>query len=269
MFSAAATTVTPPRHQAPSLSRRDGEPDWTSRAASRMIRVACVRTFRPGPSRFSSPTSRGPRSSCTSWGTVDTPGACSAPASHSRGVRPPPRRGGRHAGRRVLLRLRGCTRSPAAAAELTEALSSGPVQVRIGLHTGTPLVSDEGYVGVDVHRAARIAASGHGGQVLVSESTASLVDGDLRDLGEHRFKDLLAAERVYQLGSHEFPPISSLRRTNLPIAAWPLVGRERELAEIRSLVARREAPRDAHGARRLGEDTARVASCRGALRGVP
>jgi predicted ATPase/class 3 adenylate cyclase len=123
-----------------------------------------------------------------------------------------------------------------AAAELTEALSSGPVQVRIGLHTGTPLVSDEGYVGVDVHRAARIAASGHGGQVLVSESTASLVDGDLRDLGEHRFKDLLAAERVYQLGNHHFPPIMSLRRTNLPIAAWPLVGRERELAEIRSLV---------------------------------
>jgi predicted ATPase/class 3 adenylate cyclase len=123
-----------------------------------------------------------------------------------------------------------------AAAELTEALSPGRVRVRIGLHTGTPLVSDEGYVGVDVHRAARIAASGHGGQVLVSESTASLVDGDLRDLGEHRFKDLLAAERVYQLGSHEFPPIRSLRRTNLPIAAWPLVGRERELAEIRSLV---------------------------------
>ena len=123
-----------------------------------------------------------------------------------------------------------------AAAELTEALSSGPVQVRVGLHTGTPLVSDEGYVGVDVHRAARIAASGHGGQVLVSESTASLVDGDLRDLGEHRFKDLLAAERVYQLGSHEFPPLRSLGRTNLPIAAWPLVGRERELAEIRSLV---------------------------------
>ena len=123
-----------------------------------------------------------------------------------------------------------------AAGELTEALSSGPVQVRIGLHTGTPLVSDEGYVGVDVHRAARIAASGHGGQVLVSESTASLVDGDLCDLGEHRFKDLLAAERVYQLGGHEFPPIMSLGRTNLPIAAWPLVGRERELAEIRSLV---------------------------------
>jgi predicted ATPase len=124
-----------------------------------------------------------------------------------------------------------------AAAELTEALSSGPVRVRVGLHTGTPLLSDEGYVGVDVHRGARIAASGHGGQVLVSQETASLVDGDLHDLGEHRFKDLLAAERVYQLGSRDFPPLKSLGRTNLPVAAWPLLGRERELAEIRALVA--------------------------------
>jgi predicted ATPase/class 3 adenylate cyclase len=125
----------------------------------------------------------------------------------------------------------------AAAAELTEALTSGPVRVRVGLHTGTPLLSDEGYVGVDVHRAARIAASGHGGQVLVSQPAASLVDGDLRDLGEHRFKDLLAAERVYQLGSRDFPPLRSLGRTNLPVAAWPLLGRERELAEIRGLMA--------------------------------
>jgi predicted ATPase/class 3 adenylate cyclase len=125
----------------------------------------------------------------------------------------------------------------AAAAELTESLSSGPVQVRVGLHTGTPLVADEGYVGVDVHRAARVAASGHGGQVLVSQSTASVVGGDLRDLGEHRFKDLLAAERVYQLGSRDFPPLRSLGRTNLPVAAWPLLGRERELTEITSLVA--------------------------------
>jgi predicted ATPase/class 3 adenylate cyclase len=125
----------------------------------------------------------------------------------------------------------------AAAAELTEALMSGPVRVRVGLHTGTPLLSEEGYVGVDVHRGARVAASGHGGQVLVSRETASLVDGELRDLGEHRFKDLLAAERVYQLGGREFPPLRSLGRTNLPVAAWPLLGRERELAEIRSLVA--------------------------------
>jgi hypothetical protein len=125
----------------------------------------------------------------------------------------------------------------AAAAELTDTLASGPVRVRVGLHTGTPLLSDEGYVGVDVHRAARIAASGHGGQVLVSQATASLVEYDLRDLGEHRFKDLLAAERVHQLGSRDFPPLRSLGRMNLPVAAWPLLGRERELAEIRALVA--------------------------------
>jgi predicted ATPase len=125
----------------------------------------------------------------------------------------------------------------AAAAELTDGLSAGPVRVRVGLHTGTPFVSEEGYVGVDVHRAARIAASGHGGQVLVSQSTAALVDRNLRDLGEHRFKDLQAAERVFQLGSRDFPPLSSLGRTNLPVAAWPLLGRERELDEIRDLVA--------------------------------
>lgn len=125
----------------------------------------------------------------------------------------------------------------AAAAELTEGLSAGPVRVRVGLHTGSPVVSDEGYVGVDVHRAARIGAAGHGGQVLVSQATASLVDDDLRSLGEHRFKDLLAAERVYQLGELDFPPLGSLGRTNLPVAAWPLLGRERELDEIRSLVA--------------------------------
>ena len=67
----------------------------------------------------------------------------------------------------------------------------------MGLHTGTPLVTDEGYVGDDVHRAARIAAVGHGGQVLVAASTAALVESDgLVDLGEHRLKDLPAPERV-------------------------------------------------------------------------
>ena len=96
---------------------------------------------------------------------------------------------------------------------------------------GSPFLSEGGYVGVDVHRAARIAASGHGGQVLVSQATAALVDGGLRDLGEHRFKDLLAAERVYQLGDGDFPPIRSLARTNLPVAAWPLLGREQGWAK--------------------------------------
>jgi predicted ATPase/class 3 adenylate cyclase len=127
-----------------------------------------------------------------------------------------------------------------AAGDVTEALAPRPIRVRIGLHTGTPLVTEEGYVGPDVHRAARIAAAGHGGQVLVSSSTASLVDLELRDLGEHRFKDLGAAERVYQLGDGDFPALKSLYRTNLPVPATPFLGRERELAEVVELLGRED-----------------------------
>lgn len=109
--------------------------------------------------------------------------------------------------------------------------------VRMGLHTGTPLLNDDGYVGTDVHRAARIAAAGHGRQVLVSTTTAALVDRDLlRDLGEHRLKDLSAPERIYQLGDAAFPQLKSLFRTNLPIPATPFLGREHELAVVRELL---------------------------------
>jgi class 3 adenylate cyclase len=74
----------------------------------------------------------------------------------------------------------------ASARQAIAALGSGPIQVRIGIHTGTALLTDEGYVGPDVHRAARIAAAGHGGQVLVSAATAQLLDtADLRDVGLH------------------------------------------------------------------------------------
>jgi predicted ATPase/class 3 adenylate cyclase len=124
----------------------------------------------------------------------------------------------------------------AAAGEMTEELASGPIQVRVGLHTGTPLLTEEGYVGGDVHRAARIAASGHGGQVLVSSSSAQLSELELKDLGAHRYKDLSAAERVYQLGDGEFPPLKSLYRTNLPVPSTPFLGRERELAEVVGLL---------------------------------
>ena len=126
-----------------------------------------------------------------------------------------------------------------AASTITKGLASGPIGVRIGLHTGTPLVTDEGYVGPDVHRAARIAASGHAGQTLVSSSTASLVEHKgMRDLGEHRFKDLSAPERVYQLGKEDFPALKSLYRTNLPVPATPFVGRARELEEVAALLDR-------------------------------
>ena len=84
-----------------------------------------------------------------------------------------------------------------------------------------------------MHRAARIAAAGHGGQILVSESTRALLpEGDFLDLGRHRFKDLAAAEHVYQLGAQEFPPLRSLPQTNLPVPATPFLGRKEELASV-------------------------------------
>jgi predicted ATPase/class 3 adenylate cyclase len=125
----------------------------------------------------------------------------------------------------------------AAASAFTEILASGQISVRVGLHTGTPLLTEEGYVGGDVHRAARIAAAGHGGQVLVSASTAQLVELELTDLGEHRLKDLSAPERIYQLGVGDFPALTSLYRTNLPVPATPFLGRARELSEVVELLA--------------------------------
>jgi predicted ATPase len=130
----------------------------------------------------------------------------------------------------------------AAAAEGTLALGESRLKVRMGLHTGEPLVTDEGYVGIDVHRAARIAAAGHGGQILVSQSTYDLLRTDgLRDLGEHRLKDLPAAERIYQLGADHFPPLKSLNATNLPLPPNPLVGRKKELADVLRLLRRDRA----------------------------
>ncbi|MGH3136217.1 MAG: ATP-binding protein [Gaiellaceae bacterium] len=122
----------------------------------------------------------------------------------------------------------------AAAQEAQRALEGGPIRVRIGVHTGEPLVTAEGYVGIDVHRAARIAAAGHGGQIVLSETTRRLMDGDMpvRDLGEHRLKDLTGAERLCQLGEADYPPLKTLDATNLPIAASALVGRTRELEEL-------------------------------------
>ncbi|MGN6429802.1 MAG: ATP-binding protein [Gaiellaceae bacterium] len=120
-----------------------------------------------------------------------------------------------------------------AAAQAQRALDGGRIKVRVGLHTGEPLVTEEGYVGIDVHRAARIAAAGHGGQVLISQSTRDLVGPDeLRDLGRHRLKDLTAPERIYQLGDGSFPPLKTLDRTNLPVASSPLVGRQAELTAL-------------------------------------
>jgi predicted ATPase/class 3 adenylate cyclase len=122
------------------------------------------------------------------------------------------------------------------------------VRVRIGLHTGEGRLVDGDYVGMDVHRAARIAAAGHGGQVLVSESTRILAERGLpsgltlRDLGEHRLKDLPAPEHLYQLhidGQRaDFPPIRSLARTvaNLPAALTTIVGRDEDVDAVLALL---------------------------------
>ncbi len=121
----------------------------------------------------------------------------------------------------------------AAAADARAALEDGPVRVRMGLHTGEPAVTNGGYVGMDVHRAARIAAAAHGGQILLSQATRDLVGGaGLRDLGEHRLKDLDLPERIYQLGADEFPALKTLSNTNLPLPPEPLIGRKKELADV-------------------------------------
>src|SRR3982074_1567508 len=120
------------------------------------------------------------------------------------------------------------------------------VRVRMGLHTGearpASAASGVDYVGFEVSRAARIAAAAHGGQVLASDATESLVRDalapglTLRDLGEHRFKDLVRPQRIYQLlidGLPEtFPPLRSLDSTpnNIPTQATKFIGRQRELA---------------------------------------
>jgi predicted ATPase len=135
------------------------------------------------------------------------------------------------------------TDAAAAAQEGQRVLADGPVLVRMGVHTGEPRATDEGYVGADVHRAARIMGAGHGGQVLVSEATRRLLDAEveLRDLGEHRLKDLAAPERIFQLGDGVFPPLKSLNNTNLPLQLEPLLGRKRELADLLKLIRREEA----------------------------
>ncbi|MEX2011270.1 MAG: adenylate/guanylate cyclase domain-containing protein, partial [Chloroflexota bacterium] len=120
--------------------------------------------------------------------------------------------------------------------------AEAPIRVRMGIHTGDGLLVDGSYVGPDVNRAARIAAAGHGGQVLVSETTAALVADPpvgvhLRSLGRHRLKDL-RPEHIAQLDvdglPDVFPPIRSLdaRPNNLPTQLTSFVGRENEVAEV-------------------------------------
>jgi YVTN family beta-propeller protein len=133
----------------------------------------------------------------------------------------------------------------AAAADAQRALAAhewpdgAELRVRMGMHTGEPSVSEDGYLGLGVHRAARICSAGHGGQVLLSQATVALLEDEelpgveLRDLGPHQLKDLDRAERIHQLVLEglpdSFPPLKAPQ--SQPEAATPFEGREGELAE--------------------------------------
>jgi predicted ATPase/class 3 adenylate cyclase len=123
------------------------------------------------------------------------------------------------------------------------------LRVRVGIHTCEATATAEGYVGIGIHRGARICSAGHGGQVLVSLATRDLLEEDepalaFVDLGEHRLKDVPGPQRVFQLVLSElpdrFPPLRTLenRPTNLPVQATSLVGRAREVREIVDLLRR-------------------------------
>lgn len=144
-----------------------------------------------------------------------------------------------------------------AAADIQRALAAhawppgSDLSVRIGVHTGEGRLGADSYVGMDVHRAARIAAAGHGGQVVLSATTQALVGVDLgdglslSDLGSHRLKDLPSSDRLWQLDvdglPHNFPVLRSqdARPNNLPVSATPLIGRDDELKTVAELMRRR------------------------------
>ncbi len=128
--------------------------------------------------------------------------------------------------------------------ERREAADDAAVRVRMGIHTGEPSLAAEGfYVGVDLTRGARICASAHGGQVLLSGVTRDLVldEFETRDLGEHLLKGIDAPERLFQLlgpGLRDgFPPPRARSPGNLPRLRSTFVGRERELQELEALLA--------------------------------
>jgi class 3 adenylate cyclase/DNA-binding CsgD family transcriptional regulator len=178
----------------------------------------------------------------------------------------------------------------AAAAEVQQVLASHPwpdgraLRVRIGVHSGEPMLAPPKYVGLEVHKAARIMAAGHGGQVLLSQATRGLIEIDVHDLGFHRLKDLDEPVHLFQLGRKEFPPLRS--RTPIAPPAAPIqssvledeiLGREEELARIDGFLNAATAPAAlvlegdagigkttlwAAGVRLAGERSFRVLACR-------
>jgi predicted ATPase/class 3 adenylate cyclase len=142
----------------------------------------------------------------------------------------------------------------AAAAEIQRTLATEPwpddgvLRVRIGLHTGEPERVDQGYVGLDVHVAARVCAAGHGDQIVVSQATRDVAGDEpatgllFRPLGRHRLKDLSEPLQLFQLAgpglAEDFPPLRTLAGATLPTLHHRLVGREADLTAVQSLLTR-------------------------------
>lgn len=130
--------------------------------------------------------------------------------------------------------------------------SGGSLRVRIGLHTGSPVRTSEGYIGIDIHRAARVKSAAHGGQVLISGATHELAAGllppevEFNDLGMHRLKGLSQAERLFQVVApglpRHFPPPNTARERpgTLPVQPTSMLGRESELRELVQLLSRHD-----------------------------
>ena len=132
--------------------------------------------------------------------------------------------------------------SPAAAASAAQVvcaqLDGGPIRVRIGIHSGLSLLDEGDHVGLDVHRAARIAGVAHGGQIVLSDTARAHFAGDVVDLGEHRLKDLSGRSGSSSSVRESFPPLRSLHRTNLPVPSTPFLGREDALGAVAALLGR-------------------------------
>jgi len=137
-------------------------------------------------------------------------------------------------------------------AEGWDELKPHAIRVRMGLHTGETEMREEGYSGPVLNRAARLMSAGYGGQTLLSTTTADLVreqlpgGASLRDLGEHRLKDLVRSEHIYQLLhpdlSADFPPLKSLNAfpNNLPVQLTSFIGRETQVKTVKDLLMRQD-----------------------------
>jgi predicted ATPase/class 3 adenylate cyclase len=160
------------------------------------------------------------------------------------------------AGDGVFLAFSGARDALAAAAEIQRALaaeswpSDGVLRVRMGIHTGEPDPLDQGYVGLDVHVAARICAAGHGDQIVVSQATRDVAGDEpaaglsFRPLGRHRLKDVAEPQQLFQLVGAglvaDFPPLRTLAGATLPALHHRLVGRTSDLAAVQTLLTQPE-----------------------------